>query len=778
LSRAAQIEWWLERVEAARRSVDAAQEDRRGPRKSNSLDDASRPRAARPAPAQTAASAHVIIRGATLSSGRDEERRRSLPAASGGGDSGNRAGSSRSGSAAAPIAGSSSEGGAGQGGGSLARAQKLASGYQPAVVKVLSYASGAARATATGQYVQREDVPVETHDGRMLTDGQAVANEIKQWSKDFEKRTPSHDVVSVRLKLHGVSDTPEGRETYAKAIAAGFEGHRHASRIDRLPSGEIEAHIVTAAAGGPKERFRIRSERVGSEEGGFDQKQFDYRSEAVIKARIHAATDISGHAISIDPGKPQHGRDGVSWQLNRVIERRGPLVDDRGKAIGDVAAARGAAKEWGRSLRSQSPRDTMHLMLSSKSGPDPEALRRAARAFLHDRFADHRFLFGVHVDRETGGHIHVHAVVTVKNEAGQKIHPGPSEFRGWRESYAQHAQSEGLMIVATSAMERASAQSYGARDKAIVDVAERPRPAGEARDRAYAADPANQRLIENARQRIRGARTNPIKFPASKPDRRVVNESVAAWSTVARERPDSSVVKDMLERLTMAQTLGAILHTIGKRVELLTKEDQSMAITSDQMGKDLHLMNEAVSRTSDLLEGDTKQQFHEKSARYLEALANRVDLQRAHESGVQQLSRSEVEAIAGANAERLIARAQDVRLKEEREAASAERLADRAVEAERRRETRGGVDPESPRELMVERAIVRSSQQSASREAREAAAAVEAARVLSEHPAQPLPQALIQTDALAKLRAEQEKIVREVESEGVEGQSIKGQRQP
>ncbi|MFG1466147.1 relaxase/mobilization nuclease domain-containing protein [Xanthobacter sp. DSM 24535] len=776
MSRAAQIEWWVEQVEAARRTVDAARDERRRPRRSGGLGEELRPRAARAAPAPGSTPAHVIIRGATLTGGLDEERRRRLPASSGGG-AGRQAAPPRPGSAAAPIDGGLSGGGGGQGGGgSLARARQLASGYQPAVVKVLSYATGVTRATKTAQYAQREDVPVETHDGRILSDREAVADEIKDWSKDFEKRKPSHDVVTVRLKLHGVANTAEGRETYAKAIAAGFEGHRHASRLDRLPSGEIEAHIVTAAAGGPKERFRVRVERIGTAENGFDQKRFDYRSEAVMKARIHAAAGIAEHAISLDPGKPQHGREGVTWQLNRLVERRGPLVDDSGRAIGDVAAARNAAKEWGRSLRSQSPRDTMHLMLSSKAGPDPEALRRAARNFLHDRFADHRFLFGVHVDRESDGHIHIHAVITVKNESGQKIHPGPSEFRGWRESYAQHAQAEGLKIVATSAMERASAQSYGARDKAIVDVAERPRPAREARDRAYAAEPANQRLIDNARQRIAAARTNPIRLPASEPERRVVNESVDAWSTVAREQPDNTVAKDMLERLTMAQTVGTILHTIGKRVDHLTKEDQHMAITSEQMAKDLRLMNEAVSRTSDLLDGETKQQFRETSARYLETLANRVDLQRAQESGAQQLSRSEVEAIAGPNADRLIAHAQQVRMKEDREAASAERLADRAIEAERRQEGRGGLDPQSQRELTAERAIVRGSQQAAAREAREAAAAVEAARVLAEHPAQPLPQTLIQTDALAQLRAEQEKIVREIEAERAEAQSIKGQR--
>lgn len=416
----------------------------------------------------------------------------------------------------------------------------------------------------------------------------------------------------------------------------------------------------------------------------------------------------------------------------------------------------------------------MHLIISAKSGTDVAALTNAARGFLHNRFADHKFMFGVHTDKETAGHIHAHAVIAVKNESGQKIHPNRDTFAEWREIYAQHAQAQGLKIVATSAKERASSQSYGAKDKAIVEAADRPRRAREARDRAYAADPNNQRLIDNARQRIRVAKTNPIRLPMSAPDRKVVNESIVAWKTVAAEQPSNALAKDMLERLLMAQTVGAILQTIGKRVEFLTREVE-MPITSEQMVQDLRLMNDAVSRTSDLLDGETKQQFRETSARYLETLANRIDLQRIQERGVRQLSRAEVEAVVGVNADRLIERAQEIRVKEEREATSAEHLASRAIDAERRQEGRGGIDPASQEELREERAIVVGSQQSAVREAREAAAAVEAARAIAEHPAQPLPTSLIQTDALAKLRAEQEKIVRELDAEKPETQSIKGQ---
>lgn len=779
MSRAAQIVWWLEQVEAARRAVAEARAERRRPRRPGGLDDNVGARQVHVAPLPKMPPAQDIIRGATITGERDEERARSIPAASGGAGAGPGASPSRG--ARGPISGGISAGAGGgvnsTGGGQgdpLGRARQLAAGYQPAVIKVVSYARGAARATATGQYVQREDVTLETHDGRLLTDREAVADEIKAWSTDFSKRAESQDVGAFRLKLAGVADNTEGRAIYEKAIASAFSGHRHATRIDVDDKGQLEAHVVAAMAGSGKERFRIREAQAADQEYDARPRRLDSVSDAAVRARIAAATGIDAGTVAIRPGATSHGRDGVTYRLNKLIEQ-GPATDDRGKSLSTVADARISAREWGPSLRSQSARDTMHMIISAKAGTDVAALTDAARAFLHDRFADHKFMFGVHTDKESAGHIHAHAVITVKNESGQKIHPNRDTFAEWREAYAQHAQAQGLKIVATSAKERASSQSYGPKDKAIVEAADRPRPAREARDRAYAADPANQRLIDNARQRIRTAKTNPIRLPMTAPDRKVVNESAIAWKAVTVEQPSNSVAKDMLERLLMAQTVGAILHTIGKRVEFLTREGE-MPITSQQMVQDLRLMNDAVSRTSDLLDGETKQQFRETSGRYLETLANRIDLQRMQETGVQQLSRADVEAVVGVNADRLIERAQEVRIKEEREATSAERLANRAIDAERRQEASGGIDPASQRELQSERAIVSGSQQSAAREAREAAAAVEAARAIAEYPAQSLPASLIQTDALAKLRAEQEQIVRELETERTMAETIKAQR--
>jgi type IV secretory pathway VirD2 relaxase len=772
MSRTAQIVWWLEQVEVARRTVAEARAERRRPRGPGVLDDDVRARRARIAPLPKAPPAQDIMRGATITGERDEERARSTPAAAGGGGANPGAAPLRG--APSPIAGGFGAGGAGTSsggtgqGGALGRARKLAAGYQPAVIKVVSYARGVARATATGQYVQREDVPLETHDGRLLTDREAVADEIKAWSTDFSNRAESQDVGAFRLKLEGLPDTADGRATYEKAIAAAFSGHRYAARVDVDDKGVLEARVVAAMAGSGKERFRIREAQPADRDYDARPRRLDSVSDAAVRARIAAAAGVDGGAVAIRPEATSHGREGVTYRLNRLLEK-GAAIDDRGKSLSNVADARIAAREWGPSLRSQSARDTMHVIISAKAGTDVAALTNAARGFLHDRFADHKFMFGVHTDKESAGHIHAHAVITVKSESGQKIHPNRDTFAEWREVYAQHAQAQGLKIVATSARERASSQSYGPKDKAIVEAADRPRPAREVRDRAYAADPANQRLIDNARQRIRVARTNPIRLPMAAPDRKVVNESIVAWKAVAAEQPSNGMAKDMLERLLMAQTVGAILYTIGKRVEYLTKESE-MPITSAQMVQDLRLMNDAVSRTSDLLEGETKQQFRETSARYLETLANRIDLQRMQERGVQHLSRVEVEAVAGVNANRLIEHAQETRSKEEREATSAEHLASRAIEAEREQEAREGIDPASQEELRAERVIVSGSQQSAAHEAREAAAAI------AEHPARPLPTSLIQIDALTKLRLEQEKIVRELEAGNLRAQSIKPQR--
>ena len=367
-----------------------------------------------------------VLRGTTITGEEDEEKRRTLPSASG---KAQRRPPAEPGKAGVTI---------GRGASTRARAAALASGYQPAVVKVVSYAHGAARASATANYVDREDAVLETHEGIELKGREAINAEIAAWATDFEQRTESQDVSSVRLQVMGLKDNDADRAILEKAVAAAFEGHSHAYRIDALKGGAIEARAVVAfagsfepvAAGEPRrtERFSVTERQIGAGDEGFRERVFAPKSEARMKARIEEATGLGQHRLSIEPGAPGHGQPSVIHRLTQLTER-GPAISGAGAAIKDASAIATEARAWRRDLRSFSPRDTMHMIVSAKAGTDVEAFTNSVRGFLHEQFADHKFMFGVHTDKADAGHIHAHAIVTVRNGDGQKITPGPQDFR-------------------------------------------------------------------------------------------------------------------------------------------------------------------------------------------------------------------------------------------------------------------------------------------------------------------------------------------------------------
>lgn len=729
------------------------------------------------------------LRGSTITGREDEEKHRSLPNAPHGGA----AKAPRSSGAASSRR---TEALLGRGASLQSRAGALASGYQPAVVKVVSYAHGAARASATANYVDREEVHLESHDGLELKGREAINAEIAAWSKDFEQRAESQDVSSVRLGVIGLHDNPIDRAALEKAMAAAFKGHSYAYRIETLPGGAIEGRAVVAFAGTlgtrtetdwrdgapfaktieERERFSVTTRSIGDPENGFAERVFAAKSEARIKARIEEETGIGQHRLSIEPGAPGNGQASVVHRLTQLVDR-GPATSGSGATLYDPSSIQAESRAWRADLRSFKPRDTMHLIISSKAGTDVDAFTKSVRGFLHEQFSDHKFIFGVHTDKEHAGHVHAHAIVAVRNIEGVKIHPGPQDFRAWREVFAEHAQTQGLKIVATSAAERASSQSYGPKDKAIVDAAERPRPGREARDRAYARDPANQTLIENARRRIDRAHTNPIRLPAGEPQRMAVNEARSAWFDVAKANPTNATAVDLLRRVNISAAAGDILAKIAFRVESYHSQEGPMAgATSEQLSSDLTTLNDIVDRASQALDPSTRETFIERSARYLETLATRVDFTRLAEQGTQAVSAQTVQAVAGVRSQQLVDRAQELARTESQEAQAAERVADVTAAAERRDEAKAGLDATSAKDLLDERRAAAVTERDAAREQREAVAAREAARQIEQNPAQVISQSLAQDDQLAALRREQERLAEEMKVEERPQRQTHGQK--
>jgi type IV secretion system T-DNA border endonuclease VirD2 len=688
-----------------------------------------------------------VLRGLTITGGEDEEKRRRLPEVS-----------AKGGKPPRPSADvASSPAVIGRGAPLISRARALAQGYQPAVVKVVSYAHGVARASATANYVDREDALLETQDGVELKGRAAINGEIAEWAKDFEPRKESQDVAGVRFQVIGLKDTPADRQTLEKALSAAFTGHRYAYRIEVLKGGAIEVRAVVAFAGTlgegeavTRERFYVTERQAGAE--GFEARVFAPKSEARMKARVEGATGIGQHRIVLEPGVLGNGSTSVVDRLMRLQEH-GAAASDGGALLDNPSAIQAEARIWRRDLRSFKPRDTMHLIVSAKAGVDVNAFRTAVRGFVHEQFAAHKFMFGVHTDKADSGHVHAHVIVSVRDTEGVKIHPGPQDFRHWRETFAEHAQMQGLKIVATSAAERASSQSYGPKDKAIVDAADRPRPAREARDRAYASDPANKTLIDNARRRIEIARTNPIRMPVSERQLAVANDSASTWRQLAREEPQSVTASALAQRMQFSQAGGqAIVSLVNQAIITQTARSSAMPIIAAQMRSDLKLLNEAVDNVGAFLPADTRAAFFERSGRYLEKLAARVDMQQEFEAKSSQAALAPV-----------VEQAWGIARVEQREAISAQRLVESAEAVERRVEAAANPMPASTQDIAT--VIVREAERTAADEQARAHAALEAQRLLAANAMAPLAASLAVDARLETLRREQMEKLRQILAE-------------
>ncbi len=414
----------------------------------------------------------------------------------------------------------------------------------------------------------------------------------------------------------------------------------------------------------------------------------------------------------------------------------------------------------------------MHMILSAKAGEDKEALVRAARGFLHEQFPEHKFAFALHDDKEKDGHLHVHVIVAVKGEDGQRLRPGPADLRSWRQAYAAQAQRQGLRIVATSAAYRASSQSYGPRDKAIVAVAEQPRVGREARDQAYCE--ANPHVVDKARQRIERARINPVRLPQTSRQLAAADEGLRDWQAIAEAQPKHSMAAQYIAGLTQSLASGKIFVWLNAY-----RKAPSMAdATAAEMRENLKGINEAVAIAAGVMDGATKLEFLRRTAATMERLAIQTDLKASQESGRTHLSEDEVRQVFGPQADALIARAREIEAAELREAERAESIRNRAIAEQNREESSGAIDPASLREVAEDRATTHHAEAIAARERREAQAAVEAARALAENPKERLDPNLAQGERLQELKHQQDTSIntRPIEGEEPEKEKPASQR--
>lgn len=348
-----------------------------------------------------------------------------------------------------------------EGAGSRAMASRftaLASGSQPAVVKMASY-GGAARVGAMVDYVSREgSVDVENERGEILAGRDELSRVRGDWDHLLSDRAESRDIGSFTLAVSSLNgETDEARHGAVRdMLSSAFGDRSFAYAVEQEARGGAVVRGVVVLRSGQGERL------TG-----------DNKASEIIQSRLEKAQD--GAFASARIGFDGHG-NGVDYgtaKLRALVERNhGNVFSDKGEPIREADAAGAIVqKQWRKELHSRKSRDVMHLIISARAGTDADAFRNAAREFLAEQFgsAGHRYVFALHDPEsdpkaaEAGGkrpHVHAHAIVTMKSDFGDRIATSPQVFKEWRETLAAKAREQGIAMEMSDRRETAAPPAY------------------------------------------------------------------------------------------------------------------------------------------------------------------------------------------------------------------------------------------------------------------------------------------------------------------------------
>ena len=331
----------------------------------------------------------------------------------------------------------------------------LASGSQPAVVKMASFGGGG-RLAAMVNYVSRNgDVVVENERGEELRGRDELSAVRGEWDHLMKNRAESRDIGLFRMEVDRSDRDGEGDFERAREILrSGFGDRSFAFNVSR----------------GEADRYRIEGVVV-LRDGKGERLTADAKASEIVLARMSAAQEAD--VGNLDFRFTGHG-NGVEYGTGRVrslVEKHaGAVENERGEQVLDAKRAGDLVQlEWRDELHSRKPRDVMHLIMSARAGTDIEAFRAAARDFLASEFTSHRYVFAVHDPsrdpkaEQDGGkrpHVHVHAIVAMRSDHGERIETTIASFRRWREGLAEHARAKGINMEMTDRRERASAPAY------------------------------------------------------------------------------------------------------------------------------------------------------------------------------------------------------------------------------------------------------------------------------------------------------------------------------
>ena len=316
----------------------------------------------------TAASAPIMVYGATLAGFRPEEEEEDWKRRGGGGRGAGRAsGTGR----AARVAYQAR---------AVAARAGYAAGAQPAVFKVMPNPPSTKEAAARLlNYIgKREDEKGEKHDieifdedGQVLATGAARKAFLETFCETFEPPLENTNFIEVRFELAGEVTDSALSEALNKAFGA--------KPFIYARDGEaVEVYAHTDERAGPLAKV-LAGGRENSRSKALDKIEARL-SEAMGAAGVVAKAEVTA-AVSREPK--------AKYFLQKFIRTHSQVRHANGEPVpGAKNATKAAAsvyEQWRPQFSGRERRNAYHLLFSAKAGTDANAVIAAARAVMEER---------------------------------------------------------------------------------------------------------------------------------------------------------------------------------------------------------------------------------------------------------------------------------------------------------------------------------------------------------------------------------------------------------
>lgn len=402
------------------------------------------------------------------------------------------------------------------------RFRSLASGSQPAVVKMASFGGGSRLGAMIGYISRNGDVGVENERGEQLRGRNELSTVQDEWDHLMKNRAESRDIGSFVVEVKEQFDPAKDIHEQARSILKRGLGDRMFA-FSVSPRNDDKGFAI--------EGVTVLRDSMGERLSG------DGKASAIVQRRLDGDEGEQIVALAFRFTGYGNGTDYGSARLRDLIGRhQGAVHDEQGGVIADAKQAGDVVQlKWRVGLHSRKPRDLMHVILSARAGTDVQAFHAVAREFLAQEFAGYRYVFSLHDPskdpkaEEAGGkrpHVHVHAIVAMRSDAGDRIETTIAGFRRWRVTMAEKARAHGINMEMTDRRERASASAYSK---------------NQVRPTSRHGRTEHEGTSEAAQRRYDAKRSDRHSFTQTERSRRYTDFARRQWEALATEHGDKRV---------------------------------------------------------------------------------------------------------------------------------------------------------------------------------------------------------------------------------------------